>query len=151
VFVTKDLSLRPPVTPATSSSSADPEESSDVPEGESSSSDSSGAAETDPGEIEDIEDCLVDPYRALVAVASLEDMLYCPKGSTELGALYRASSVSLLFKSKEALEQTLEEIIADLRVLQVLLRIPVITFETKNLSDDNDSVDDDSVFWMPGD
>lgn len=147
VFVVKDLAGSVTLEEGSSGSLEEPSEISvGFPEGEtSSSSDGSISVEED----EEVSTCVVDPHRALVAIASLEDMLYAPKGPSDPGELYRASVVSMLFKSKEALEQTLEEIIADLRILAVLLDIPVISFEERTFEDDNDTVDENRVYWMP--
>jgi hypothetical protein len=150
VFVVKDLGDRP----EEESSSSGSEDSDSVPipptytlPEESSSSSEEGSSSGDEEEGEEL--CAVDPFKALVAISSLEDMLYAPKGPVERGTLYRSSVVSMLFKSKEALEQTLEEVISDLRILAVLLDIPVISFESKVFEDDNDDVDEDSIYWMP--
>jgi len=125
--------------PSENSSSSSSTGSTDGSEGSSDSS----STPLDTGDA-----CTVYPDRSLEAIASWEDMHYMQKGPVS-GELSRVAVVSLMFKSKETLEQVLEEITADIRILARILTIPVILNESIVFVDDNDAVDEDSVYWMP--
>jgi hypothetical protein len=73
--------------------------------------------------------------RVLVAIASLEDLLFKATVPTALGMLYLSDSAVILCQSRNRLEDDLERIAADVKIITKLQRREYSTLEVVTVED----------------
>lgn len=137
IFVCKNISMQDndcPVVEGSGSSGSSEATSTPGSSGGSSpgseGSPSSGGAGSGPSPVT----ITVHPRRALVSIASAQDLATYITLEQETG-LYRAHEVALLFPTADMMERFFEQILVDVRENAKLQRMNITDFEAVDLSD----------------
>jgi hypothetical protein len=90
----------------------------------------------------------IDPHKVLLSIASPTDLMVHPL-SSDLGELYRSSSVAMLFRSKVAMERVLSTVVDHIKTNAKLQRSSLSNIEVVNITDPGHILGDGDLFILP--